>query len=323
MPMPTPITDAVSGSPFSAYSPRLNDDDQIGLNNRGNAQVIGQKPASLIDQFKSWFNRGPAEAQRNKEAAGQFIAEIREKYGSDVAAMAASDVKSQLQKGSPLTARRVRMVIAESAQRRNQIAARNDRLFARQLPAVGERAVREAFGDQGLPSFLNRAEVMDRMAAAIADDPSFSRLDSRGKEQAFINHCVRIGQNYLKQAASLAMMPGTTGLTTREQASFKELVTIRCPPPTRALFDERFAQMRGVFETLSSLKPGEAIPHEEIQPLLNFVRIVDSELAGQKGEGTLAGLDLHYHPEAQQLRQAMLGDMHILKNQINRALGLK
>jgi len=145
-------------------------DDTVRTNGRRN---IG----NLFTRAWDCLTRSNAQVQSNKAITQDFIRALSEKYGDEIAHMAASELSTHLSKGRPLTGHRIERVLEKAESIKNRVQGENTQLLEDSL----ENLTRTAMDKLGYSNLSDEtlSNTMKRVGDAIRNSTQF-------QEQAFM-----------------------------------------------------------------------------------------------------------------------------------------
>lgn len=115
MPISTPLSNAANAASQVQLSHQL-----AATDNR--AEIV-PSPTSFLGRLWCCITRSSHQVAENKSIARQFIEEIRSKYGDPMACMASRELSSHLNRGSPLSVRRAKVILDHAARLTERMVA--------------------------------------------------------------------------------------------------------------------------------------------------------------------------------------------------------
>ena len=178
--MPPSMLPPPSSNTYSNQIGRGGTESHVRLDDQGTLQETGtRRGGNIFSRAWSSITRGKDEIQANKTTALGLVAEIREKYGSEIARMVAHDeLSGQLSHGRPLSKRRIEIVLDQAQMMSREIQGINQRFLDENLDGLTDRALK-AYEHTNTAN-IDRATAKEIIRQAI--------LKSDGFNQRYYNH---------------------------------------------------------------------------------------------------------------------------------------
>lgn len=218
-----------SSNTYSGQIGRGGADSHVQLDDQGRLQETGTNRGDNIFT-RAWnsITRGKEEIEANKATALGLVAEIREKYGSEIANIVSHDLSSQLNNGRPLSNHRIEVVLNQAQQMAGQIQGINLGFLEENLDELTDRAL-ERHQDTS-KEIIDRGAAKEAIRQAILKSDNFNRhyynhplnyalSDVFGEDNGdvessrqFFNDFKGFAQKALDHEVMSRILPNTTGV---------------------------------------------------------------------------------------------------------------
>ena len=151
---------------------------RLSLGMHNDVRTSGRRNiGNLFTRAWDCLTRSNTQVQSNKAITQDFIRALSEKYGDEIARMAASSLSTHESKGRPLTGYRIERVLEKAESLKNRVHNENTQLLESCLENLARTAL-EKLGYNN-PSNEELSDTMQRVSDAI-------RQSSRFQEHAFM-----------------------------------------------------------------------------------------------------------------------------------------
>lgn len=167
-------------------------------------KASGSKPSNFMGRLWDWMTRSDAQVADNKVTVGKFIAQVKEAY-PEVGDIATAGLASHLEKGKPLTGRRIHEVIDLAEKLKTQPPYKEKSVAVHKLnqpevkpkPPTMEPEVRDSLGMFSAPLFRAEAMMNAKMNGLDVSNLSPGELASI---YAYTTSEPRVGYNFMNPA---------------------------------------------------------------------------------------------------------------------------
>lgn len=306
---------------------------RLGLDQDGNVESTGRQKDNIFKRAWSCLTRDRDTIENNKATTRHFLRGIDEKYGRTVARMASRELRAQLEHGRPLTTRRVERILAKSDRLEDRIRAENNYILRHQGWPLMERALEQLLGTKDFPN----ADVVDRQAIinatlrGVRDLPDWSRVPlNHETEEYYVPRIIDAAARSIERLIAEQLMPESMQIIHRdgqpdtllnEELTDLQLTRMQLPQDQRGVFES-------TTEFMVDLSKQLADPLDDFQSLdgatkyLNHIEFLrNQQAANNPGEETRLRDLIGLSDEAEEYRDALMGDMATLQEAVESRIG--